>query len=110
MSRLFSSFAIRGQEIKNKCWVSPMCQYSSEDGFSNNWHLVHLGSRAAGGAGLVMTEAAAISPEGRISPNDLGIWKDDHIDGLLKDYKFYKRNEFNSCNSDSPFWKKRFYP
>ena len=84
MSRLFSSITIRGQEIKNKCWVSPMCQYSSEDGFSNNWHLVHLGSRAAGGAGLVMTEAAAISPEGRISPNDLGIWKDEHIEGLLK--------------------------
>ena len=90
MSRLFSSITIRGQEIKNKCWVSPMCQYSSEDGFSNNWHLVHLGSRAAGGAGLVMTEAAAISPEGRISPNDLGIWKDEHIEGLLKITNFIK--------------------
>ena len=84
MSKLFSEITIRGQKIKNKCWVSPMCQYSSIDGFSNNWHLVHLGSRAAGGAGLVMTEAAAISPEGRISPSDLGIWKDDHIDGLVK--------------------------
>jgi 2,4-dienoyl-CoA reductase-like NADH-dependent reductase (Old Yellow Enzyme family) len=94
MSRLFSSITIRGQEIKNKCWVSPMCQYSSEDGFSNNWHLVHLGSRAAGGAGLVMTEAAAISPEGRISPSDLGIWKDDHIDGLSKITSFIK--EMNS--------------
>ena len=94
MSRLFSSITIRGQKIKNKCWVSPMCQYSSEDGFSNNWHLVHLGSRAAGGAGLVMTEAAAISPEGRISPNDLGIWKDDHIEGLLKITNFVK--EMNS--------------
>ena len=90
MSRLFSSITIRGQKIKNKCWVSPMCQYSSEDGFSNNWHLVHLGSRAAGGAGLVMTEAAAISPEGRISPNDLGIWKDEHIEGLLKITNFIK--------------------
>jgi len=90
MSKLFSEITIRGQEIKNKCWVSPMCQYSSEDGFSNNWHLVHLGSRAAGGAGLVMTEAAAISPEGRISPSDLGIWKDDHIEGLLKITNFIK--------------------
>ena len=56
-----------------------MCQYSSEDGFSNDWHMVHLGSRAVGGAGLVMTEAAAVEPEGRISPSDLGIWKDEHI-------------------------------
>ena len=94
MSKLFSEITIRGQEIKNKCWVSPMCQYSSEDGFSNNWHLVHLGSRAAGGAGLVMTEAAAISPEGRISPSDLGIWKDDHINGLSKITNFIK--EMNS--------------
>ena len=94
MSILFNSISIRGQEIKNKCWVSPMCQYSSEDGFSNNWHLVHLGSRAAGGAGLVMTEAAAISPEGRISPSDLGIWKDEHIDGLVKITNFIK--EMNS--------------
>jgi len=90
MSNLFSEIIIRGQQIKNKCWVSPMCQYSSDDGFSNNWHLVHLGSRAAGGAGLVMTEAAAISPEGRISPSDLGIWKDDHIDGLINITNFIK--------------------
>jgi len=59
--------------------VSPMCQYSSEDGFATNWHLVHLGSRAVGGAGIVMTEAAAVSPEGRISYADLGVWKDEHI-------------------------------
>lgn len=62
--------------------VSPMCQYSSLDGFANSWHLVHLGSRALGGAGLVFTEATAISPEGRITPQDLGIWKDEHIDML----------------------------
>ena len=84
MSKLFQPIKIRGEEIKNRSWVSPMCQYSSEDGFVNDWHLVHLGTRAVGGAGLVMTEAAAISPEGRISPNDLGIWKDDHIEGLKK--------------------------
>ncbi|GAB4019804.1 NADH:flavin oxidoreductase/NADH oxidase [Spirosoma migulaei] len=69
-----------------------MCQYSSEDGFSNDWHLVHLGSRAVGGAGLIFTEATAISPEGRISPDDLGIWKEDHIDGLKRITKFIKQN------------------
>jgi len=82
MSKLFDPIIIRGEKIRNKSWVSPMCQYSSNDGFSNNWHLVHLGSRAVGGAGLVMTEAAAVEPEGRISPWDLGIWKDEHIAGL----------------------------
>jgi 2,4-dienoyl-CoA reductase-like NADH-dependent reductase (Old Yellow Enzyme family) len=61
-----------------------MCQYSSEDGFANDWHLVHLGSRAVGGAGLVMTEATAVSPEGRISPDDLGIWKDEHLVNLKR--------------------------
>jgi 2,4-dienoyl-CoA reductase-like NADH-dependent reductase (Old Yellow Enzyme family) len=65
-----------------------MCEYSSEDGFSNDWHLVHLGSRAAGGAGLVMTEAAAVLPEGRITPQDLGLWKDDHITGLRRIAEF----------------------
>ncbi len=64
--------------------VSPMCEYSSEDGFANDWHLVHLGSRAVGGAGLVFTEATAVSPEGRISPDDLGIWKDEHIPFLKR--------------------------
>lgn len=64
--------------------MSPMCQYSSIDGFSNDWHLVHLGSRAAGGAGLVMMEATAVLPEGRISPSDMGLWKDDHIAGLRR--------------------------
>lgn len=61
-----------------------MCQYSSDDGFANEWHLVHMGSRAVGGAGLVMTEAAAILSEARISPQDLGIWKDDHIHFLAR--------------------------
>ncbi len=61
-----------------------MCQYSSEDGFSNDWHLVHLGSRAVGGAGLIFTEAAAVLPEGRITPQDLGLWKDEHIAGLRR--------------------------
>src|SRR5215210_6189170 len=61
-----------------------MCQYSSQDGFANDWHLVHLGSRAVGGAALVLTEAAAVTPEGRISPEDLGIWDDAHVDGLRR--------------------------
>ena len=80
MNKLFKSIQIREEKIKNRSWVSPMCQYSSNDGYANNWHMVHLGSRAVGGSGLVMTEAAAVEPEGRISPWDLGIWKDEHID------------------------------
>ena len=68
----------------NRIAVSPMCQYSSVDGYATDWHFVHLGSRAVGGAGLVMTEATAVSPEGRISPQDLGIWSDDHIPALAR--------------------------
>lgn len=88
MSHLFSSLTIRGISFKNRIVVSPMCQYSSEDGFANDWHLVHLGSRAVGGAGLIITEATAVSPEGRISPNDLGIWKDEHIAYLKRITQF----------------------
>jgi 2,4-dienoyl-CoA reductase-like NADH-dependent reductase (Old Yellow Enzyme family) len=84
MTNLFSPLKIRSIEFKNRIVVSPMCQYSSEDGFANDWHLVHLGSRAVGGAALVFTEAAAICPEGRISPQDLGIWKDEHIPFLKR--------------------------
>jgi 2,4-dienoyl-CoA reductase-like NADH-dependent reductase (Old Yellow Enzyme family) len=76
---LFERLKIRDIEFRNRIVVSPMCQYSSEDGFANDWHLVHLGSRAIGGAALVLTEATAVTPEGRISSADLGIWKDDHI-------------------------------
>ncbi|HCN82858.1 MAG TPA: NADPH dehydrogenase NamA [Sphingobacteriaceae bacterium] len=82
MTHLFSPLKIKSIELKNRIVVSPMCEYSSEDGFANNWHLVHLESRAVGGAGLVMTEATAVSPEGRISYGDLGIWKDQHITKL----------------------------
>lgn len=84
MSFLFSPLTLRGLTLKNRIVVSPMCQYSSLDGFVNDWHLVHLGSRAVGGAGLVITEAAAISPEGRITPHDMGLWTDDHIAGLKR--------------------------
>jgi 2,4-dienoyl-CoA reductase-like NADH-dependent reductase (Old Yellow Enzyme family) len=76
---LFSPLQLRSVVFPNRIGVSPMCEYSSQDGFANDWHLVHLGCRAQGGAGLVMTEASAVTPEGRISINDLGIWKDDHI-------------------------------
>jgi len=65
--------------LRNRIAVSPMCQYSADEGFADDWHLVHLGSRAIGGAGLVLLEASAVSPEGRISEDDLGIWSDDHI-------------------------------
>ncbi len=79
MSSLFTPLILKEVTLRNRIAVSPMCQYSSVDGFANDWHLVHLGGRAVGGAGLVMTEATDVSPEGRITIDDLGIWKDDHI-------------------------------
>jgi 2,4-dienoyl-CoA reductase-like NADH-dependent reductase (Old Yellow Enzyme family) len=84
MSDLFSPISFRGLTLPNRIGVSPMCEYSSDDGFANDWHLVHLGSRAVGGAGLVFTEASAVLPEGRITPNDLGVWKDEHIAALAR--------------------------
>lgn len=84
MAALFSPLQIRDITFRNRITVSPMCEYSSEDGFANDWHLVHLGSRAVGGAGLIITEATAVSPEGRISPSDLGIWDDAHIPNLKR--------------------------
>ncbi|MDN5895896.1 MAG: NADH:flavin oxidoreductase/NADH oxidase [Nocardioides sp.] len=77
MSLLFSPIQLRDLAIKNRAWVSPMCQYSAVDGVPNQWHLVHLGGFAKGGAGLVMAEATAVVPEGRISPNDAGLWNDE---------------------------------
>lgn len=83
MAALFSPFTLRDVEIRNRLWVSPMCQYSSgNDGLATDWHLVHLGSRAVGGAGLVLAEATAVTAEGRISPYDLGIWSDAHAEAL----------------------------
>src|SRR5262245_32932170 len=90
MSTLLTPLSFRGITLRNRIAVSPMCQYSSEDGFASDWHLVHLGSRAAGGAGLVFTEAAAVEPLGRISPWDLGIWKDEHAEFLARVAKFVK--------------------
>ncbi|HEV2831684.1 MAG TPA: oxidoreductase, partial [Hanamia sp.] len=92
MALLFEPLTIRETTLKNRIVVSPMCQYSSVDGFANDWHLVHLGARAVGGAGLVFTEATAVSPEGRISPDDLGLWNDNHIFFLKPITDFIKRN------------------
>lgn len=92
MSLLFSPIQIKNIELKNRIVVSPMCQYSAIDGFANNWHLVHLGSRAVGGAGLIIMEAASVSPEARISIGDIGIWKDEHIEKLKEITNFIHQN------------------
>ncbi len=90
MAHLFDPLTLRGVTLKNRIGVSPMCQYSAEDGFVTDWHLVHLGARATGGAGLVIMEATAVTPEGRISPGDVGIWSDEHIAPLGRLTKFIK--------------------
>jgi 2,4-dienoyl-CoA reductase-like NADH-dependent reductase (Old Yellow Enzyme family) len=90
MAALFDPLHLRDLTLSNRIIVSPMCEYSSDDGFANDWHLVHLGSRAVGGAALVMTEAAAVTPDGRISPQDLGIWSDAHIDVLSRITRFVR--------------------
>ncbi|RYG07151.1 MAG: oxidoreductase, partial [Chitinophagaceae bacterium] len=92
MSLLFSPINIKNITLKNRIVVSPMCQYSAVDGFANNWHLVHLGTRAIGGAGLVIMEATGVSPEARISVGDLGIWKDEHIEKLKDITDFIHQN------------------
>jgi 2,4-dienoyl-CoA reductase-like NADH-dependent reductase (Old Yellow Enzyme family) len=92
MSLLLSPITIKNVHLKNRIVVSPMCQYSAKDGFANDWHLVHLGSRAVGGAALVIQEATSVSPEGRISPYDLGIWSDEHIPFLKRITTFIHEN------------------
>ena len=87
-SKLFSPFAIKSITLKNRIAISPMCQYSAVDGFANDWHLVHLGSRAIGGAALIIQEATSVSPEGRISPEDLGLWKDEQIEKMQQINRF----------------------
>ncbi|PHN08453.1 NADH:flavin oxidoreductase/NADH oxidase [Flavilitoribacter nigricans] len=87
-SKLLSPYTIKDTVFRNRIVVSPMCQYSSADGFATDWHLVHLGSRATGGAGLIMQEATAVSPEGRITYGDLGIWKEEHIPKLRQIVRF----------------------
>jgi len=90
MSHLFSEFKLRGVTLANRIGVSPMCQYSCEDGFANDWHFAHLAARAVGGAALVFTEAAAVAPEGRISPEDLGVWSEAHFEPLARIARFIK--------------------
>jgi 2,4-dienoyl-CoA reductase-like NADH-dependent reductase (Old Yellow Enzyme family) len=90
--QLFTPLALRGVTFRNRIAVSPMCQYSSQDGFANDWHLVHLGSRAIGGAGLVTMEATAVEARGRISPWDQGIWKDEHVEFLSRISAFLKQH------------------
>lgn len=92
MSKLFSPLTLREVTFRNRAWVSPMCQYSSRDGMPNDWHLVHLGSRAVGGAGMVMVEATAVTPEGRISPADSGIWSDLHAEAFSRITRFIAEN------------------
>lgn len=90
MPHLFEPLTLRGLTLPHRIMVSPMCEYSSSDGFANDWHLVHLGSRAAGGAALTMTEATAVTADGRISPADLGIWSDGHVEGLARIARFVR--------------------
>jgi 2,4-dienoyl-CoA reductase-like NADH-dependent reductase (Old Yellow Enzyme family) len=87
-TKLFEPFSLRSVAFRNRIGVSPMCQYSCDDGVVGDWHFVHLGSRAVGGAGLVMAEATAVSAEGRISPEDTGIWKDDHVEAWRRITRF----------------------
>jgi 2,4-dienoyl-CoA reductase-like NADH-dependent reductase (Old Yellow Enzyme family) len=88
MAHLFQPFRVRDVEFANRIAVSPMCQYSCSEGLANEWHLVHLGARAVGRAGLVMAEATAVTPEARISPKDMGIWSDAHIEPLQRVFSF----------------------
>jgi 2,4-dienoyl-CoA reductase-like NADH-dependent reductase (Old Yellow Enzyme family) len=90
VSNLFEPLTLRGTTIRNRVWVSPMCQYSSHDGRPSDWHLVHLGAFAQGGAGLVMSEATAVTPEGRISPQDAGIWNDEQAADYRRITEFVK--------------------
>jgi 2,4-dienoyl-CoA reductase-like NADH-dependent reductase (Old Yellow Enzyme family) len=89
---LFSPLTLRSVTLRNRVGVSPMCQYSSVDGFADDWHVQHLGSRAVGGAAIVITEANAVTADGRISPADLGIWSDDHVEGLARCVRVIERN------------------
>lgn len=90
MSHLFTPLTIKSITLRNRIGVSPMCMYSSEDGVATDWHLVHLGARAAGGAGLVIAEATAVAPEGRITPGDAGIWADKHVEPIARINRFIK--------------------
>ncbi|MFW6363606.1 MAG: NADH:flavin oxidoreductase/NADH oxidase, partial [Spirochaeta sp.] len=90
MAQLLTPLTLRELTIRNRIGMSPMCMYSSEDGFAGDWHFAHYAARAVGGAGLILTEAAAVDPVGRISPQDLGMWKDAHIPGLQRITRFLR--------------------
>ncbi len=92
MPGLFDTFTIKSVTLRNRIGVSPMCQYVSNDGTATDWHLVHLGARAVGGAGLVIAEATAVEPRGRISPRDAGLWSDKHIEPLARITRFVKEH------------------
>ena len=100
--QLFSPLTIKSVTLRNRIGVSPMCEYSSEDGVATDWHLVHLGSRAVGGAGLVIAEATAVSPEGRITPGDAGIWADKHVEPIARINRFVKAARRGAGNPDRP--------
>src|SRR5271165_4078007 len=87
---LFQPLTVRSVTLRNRIGVSPMCQYSAEDGVANDWHYVHLGSRPVGGAGIVIVEATAVAPEGRITPGCMGLWSEKHIEPLARSAKFVK--------------------
>ena len=87
---LYEPLTLRGVTMRNRIGVSPMCEYSSTDGFADDWHLVHLGSRAVGGAGLVIAEATAVTADGRISPFDLGLYRDEHVEMLARITRFVR--------------------
>jgi 2,4-dienoyl-CoA reductase-like NADH-dependent reductase (Old Yellow Enzyme family) len=91
MTKLFEPITIRNITLRNRIVISPMCQYSASDGLPNDWHLVHLGTRAVGGTGLIIAEATAVSPEGRITPGDLGLWSDAHAEGFKRITNFIHR-------------------
>lgn len=92
MPHLFDSFTLKSITLRNRIGISPMCMYSSEDGVASDWHLVHLGARAVGGAGLIIAEATAVSPEGRITPGDAGLWADKHMEPLSRITRFLKQH------------------
>src|SRR5271169_5466276 len=96
-AHLFAPLHLRGVTLRNRIGVSPMCQYSATDGLAQDWHLVHLGSRAAGGAGLIVFEATAVEARGRISPADLGLWNDSQIEPLARIVRFVAGQGAHAC-------------
>ena len=90
---LLSPLTLRGVTFRNRIVMAPMCQYSARDGLADDWHLVHLGSRAVGGAALVVVEATAVTADGRISPGDVGIWGDEHVEPLARIARFVRDQE-----------------